>query len=105
MRIEFVVMPEARSDLLALLRPRSRSTLDAVLRAQIIVEDVEVQLQKEGEPPIGARIVRSGKHCYWWLYIEGIWLGFHRVDIRSRLFKLRTRTVTFHSALASLPRV
>ena len=104
MRIEFIVKPEARSDLLALLRPRSRSALDAILRAQLFVEDNENQFLKTGEPRIDARVVRSGEHGYWWLYIDGIWIGFRREDTVSRLFKLKTRIVTFHSAVASPPR-
>lgn len=104
MRIELIVMPSARAELLALLEERTQSQADALLAAEIFIEDIKDQLRTTGEPPRGSTIVYSGSKGFWWLYVVGVWLGI-RVEETTSFFRITTRRLTLRSAVARLPGV
>ena len=64
MRIEFEAKPKARAALVALLEARADYATDALLQAQIFIEDVREELLRTGEPPDDAHVVRFGENGY-----------------------------------------
>ena len=66
MRIEVEVSTKLRAELVALLETMSVEATDALLTAQIFVEDIKAQLSKTGAPPAGSRVMYTAGPDYWW---------------------------------------
>ena len=104
-RTQVKVLAKARAELLALLEASTSVPTDALLTAQFFIEDIEQQLKNIGAPPENATVVYTGKSQYWWLYIEGIWLGIRVRETWSGFFRIRTQILTLETAVDSLSRV
>lgn len=103
MRVEVEFLSEACTELLALLRPGSRSVEDAVRFVIVYVEDAERQLAAFlGEPPGAERQVGADGEEWWWHYVNNVWLGYHITDGRGWPF-MRIRTVQVFAARSSRP--
>jgi hypothetical protein len=84
MRVEVEVTPTARAELLRLLESRTRRADDALRTAGVYLDDLEQQFQRHGGAPPDAHVVRRHGE-FWWLYLDGVWLGY-LVQDRARLF-------------------
>lgn len=90
MKVEFIALQRARVELMAILERRTRNRLDALAMAQAFLLDIEDQFVRFGSPPDDAKILRREPDGWWWLYIDGVWLGFVKDERRRTLFRTTT---------------
>ena len=88
MNVEVEVTPTARAELLQLLETYTSRADDALRTAGVYLDDIEQQFRRHGGAPPDAHVVqRRGES--WWLYLNGVWLGYLVRD-RNVMFR-RTR--------------
>jgi hypothetical protein len=102
MPIEFVVLPQARQELLDLLTPRVPEPGGVARFGGVFIDDMEDTFRRhDGRPPGTERRDGPQGSRYWWLYVEGVWVGF-RIG-RRRVSMFRTLRVVTVTAVRSAP--
>lgn len=86
--VEFTT--EARDEMVRLLESRMPQPADALVTAIIYSEDIVRTFEMHGGPPPAATLRRyTNREEMWWLYADGVWVGF---TMATRLTWLRRQT-------------
>jgi hypothetical protein len=80
MRVEGVLAAPVRDQLVKLYLDRGASQVDALLRTASDLDEIERVLGKYGGAPPDAVVRPRGTGGVWWLYANGVWIGYTQED-------------------------
>jgi hypothetical protein len=105
MRVIVELTTEAREEMVQLLEGRMPQPADALVTAIISTEDVIRTFETHGGPPPEATLRRyANREEVWWLYADGIWVGF-TTSTRLTWFRRPTERTIRVTAVAEQPGV
>jgi hypothetical protein len=80
MRTVVTVLAAVRDQLVKVYLDRVPNPVDALLRAVSDLEEIERALAKCGGAPPDAVVRPRGTGGVWWLYANGVWIGYTQAD-------------------------